>query len=233
MSEDKTGLSITKRAERAERNRVREMLARDRADAEREEARIEATNQVASGNFANIEDTVNHPTPEWLAKGPVERFTPKSLDNTSRSVRSVRRSSTPVVTKLWSAGKLEMKSAAACLRYRDDWDVAAMGGKYSSNSYSMTASIKAQSPNGAMIFTDEELIARDRLRHARGSMDGRFLEFFHMIVIDDIPIRQAARHIKCRNGKEVGIFCKITSSLAEYYEAVGVELVYNTERSVS
>src|SRR3546814_13976993 len=74
-------------------------------------------------------DLVEEPTPEWLEKGDVRRFTPKQPDGTVRVIRTVRRDYGSVITRMYANGILDDDEFQACAWYRRMHEIAGMRGK--------------------------------------------------------------------------------------------------------
>lgn len=183
-----------------EAQRVKAILERDRAEADREQRRREAELQVRSGNFANIADTVMEPTPEWVGKGDVMPFTPKQHNGTTRVFRTVRRVSNPLIVRMRNAGKISDDHFDACRWYRAQFDQAGLEGRYKSSHISLTGNTGGggglgQSP---MALHESEAQARINFRAARDAMQAFYLRFFDAVVLDDVPLKRAARFAKCR-----------------------------------
>lgn len=212
----------------SERRRVREMLARDKAERSREEVRKMAELQVREGVFVNLADTVVQPTEEWMAKGDTETFLPKQPKGTVRTVRSVRRVLTPAVSRMWRSGKIEAEHLKACLWYRYMHERAGLEGRFSSSRPSAeTQAPKAQRQGGTgghIPVTLEEAAARRAFRNARASLPNAYLRFFEAVVLDDIPIYRSWRLARCSRPKAVRRFRRIATELVDFCTANDFDL---------
>ncbi|MFC4255397.1 hypothetical protein GRI97_08160 [Altererythrobacter xixiisoli] len=209
-----------------ERRRVFDMLARDKADRAREVARREAEQQVASGSFANLADTVIEPTPEWMAKGDTVPFTPKQPDGTVRVVRSVRRVVTPIVIRMWRAGRLGDDQARACIWYRECHDIAGLVGRFSSTQLSDNSGgsdRRSVGFAGHIPITSWEANARRMYREAKAQLPAEYIKFFEIIVLEDVAIGLATRFARCRNARAIGIFRQLADKIAVFCETNDID----------
>lgn len=203
------------------------MLVRDRVEREREVARREAELQVASGSFANLADTVIEPTAEWMAKSDTVPFTPKQPDGTVRVVRSVRRVVTPIVIRMWRAGRVTDDQARACIWYRECFDVSGLVGSYSRSRTGENTTIHGSRKEGGFAghipLSGFEAEARRNYRAAKAALPERYVPFFEKVVLDDAPLRVAGRLARCRNDRVTQIFRQVSETLVSFCEAMGVD----------
>lgn len=231
MGRDEEALRRVQQARVAERRRVNALIERDRADTARDRMRKEAELEVSEGVFVHLDDTVLDPTPEWLEKGDVERFTPRAPDGTVRSVSTVRRVKTPIVNRLHGRGKLTDDQYRACCWYRDQWEYARLDGRYKSNHLSLTGNTgggtgMSQAP---MAATVHEASARVMIRAARDAMTAMYLRFFDAVVIDNIPPSRICRFAKCIPRKADRRFRDTAQQLADFIEQNEIEVKISTD----
>lgn len=208
--------------------RVTVLIERDRRDRIDDQLRDIATIEVDSGIYINLADIVVPPTPEWLSKGDYETYTPRQPDKTVRSVRTVRRVLTPIIARLWKAGKIDDDMARACLWYRITHEMAGIEGRWSTSRWRGPDDIPAPSgvnmQAGHMPMTTAEADARLALRKAQKRIPTSQLKFFEKIVIDDIPLSRAARFARCRNERALPLFRNSAECVALFCERAGIDL---------
>lgn len=208
----------------AENQRVRELVERSRRERIREADRKRAELEVSEGQFVNLSDTVIEPTPEWLEKGPVIGFTPDQTKGTTRTVRSVRRVLTPIVRRLWEAGKITDEQHFACAWYRERHEVAGLEGRWKSSHIGFTSGTSGGGAGSSpMAMHEHEAQARIQFRAARAAMTAFYLRFFDAVVLEDLPLRRAARFAKCRDGKAPHRFRMVAQELANFCERMSIE----------
>lgn len=181
----------TKSVAEMERERVRLMLERDAQDAERERLRDMAVKQVENGEFANLDDTVMPPTPELLTKGQFVPYTPKGLDDTVRSVRTVRRLLISQIAYLYSHGVLDDDTFAACRWYKDRYEAAALQPSAPVSSYG--ESVRGDRIYGHLPHSQWAAEARSDFRFAQGFVPADVARLFDYIVLQDQTLTDAAR----------------------------------------
>ena len=191
-----------KSVRQAEKERVADLLRRDREDADTERRRRMAVQQVENGEFANLDDTVVKPTPELLTKGEFVPYTPKGLDDTVRSVRTVRRRITSQLVTLHSRGVLDDDLLAACKWYRDRYEAAQLEPAASVASYG--ASVRGDPIYGPLPTTEWAAEARSDFRWATSFIPTDVRASFDLVILDDMPIQQAARAGRCRYANTAG-----------------------------
>ena len=187
-----------------EAERVAALIERDKADRIRDRERFNARAELENGSFASIEKTVMEPTPEWLAKGDTVPFTPKQLDGTARTVRSVRRVTLSWVLKMHRAGNLSDDHLAACVWYRRQFEEAGLQGRVKSSHISLTGNTGGGSGGmgqAPMPLHAREVEARRNYRAARAAIEPFYIRFFEAVVLDDMPIKRSAAYAKCRTGR--------------------------------
>lgn len=211
----------------AEDARVAALIARTKADRERELDRKAAEFQVASGQTVNIGEAVIEPTPEWLSQGESRTFTPRLEDGTVRTVKAYRRVTTPTIVRLYMDGKIAERIYHACVIYRRKFDEAGLTGRYKTSHLSLAGNVgggtggMAQHP---MAKHGTEAEARDLYRQARRIINPRFLPVFEYVVVEDFSLRAATVKAKRDNSRILANFRYAGERLAEFWEGVGIEL---------
>jgi hypothetical protein len=186
-----------------ERVRVAAMIKRDRDERAREASRQLAEIEVARGLYVNLSDSVAEPTPEWLVQGDHRPFTPRQPDDTVRVIKTVRRVTTPVVARMYIAGRLGDDHFAACMWYRERHESAGLEGRYKTNHLSLAGNVGGSGGMGQAPIAQHawEARARQEFRGARSAVEPFYLKFFEAVVIYDIPARRAARFARCHHSK--------------------------------
>lgn len=186
-----------------ERDRVRDLIKRDKADRAREASRQLAEIEVARGLYVNLSESVAEPTPEWLAQGDHRPFTPRQPDDTVRVIKTVRRVITPVVARMHVAGRLGDDHFAACMWYRERHESAGLEGRYKTNHLSLAGNVGGSGGMGQAPIAQHawEAQARFEFRGARAAIEPFYLKFFEAVVLHDIPARRAARFARCHHSK--------------------------------
>ena len=183
-----------KSVRQAEKERVADLLRRDREDADAERRRAIAVQQVENGEFANLDDTVMPPTPEQLAKGEFVPYTPRGLDDTVRSVKTVRRLLISQIAYLYSHGTLDDDMFAACRWYKDRWEAAEMEPSAPVSSYG--ESIRGDLVYGHLPRTQWAAEARSDFRFAQGFIPEPVAYIFNMIVLQDQTLISVAKLVR-------------------------------------
>lgn len=172
-----------------ERMRIRGLLERDKAYADAEAARLAARMEIEDGLTVNITDAVDGPTDEWLTKHQTERFTPRLEDGTVRTVSAIRRVVTPICVRIHRAGHLTDDQLAACIWYREQYDESGLDGRIKTVDYGREV---FAAPQNRLPFTPRQSEAQANLRAARGSITKRYRQFYDLVVIGDMGVREAA-----------------------------------------
>lgn len=193
MGEDPVAAVEARKAK--EEARKAGMIARDRADAERETARQAAMIQVADGLTVNIGNTVVEPTPEWLAKGESrvvavggERWTDVPMSTRRRVVTSHPR-------RAFNAGKINSRQVAACDWYLKTYEKTGLRGNWGSSQISDTFVMGGSIAH--FRFSNIQLEAQDEIRAANLMIPARFKKFYALVVLDEIAISKASRLAAC------------------------------------
>lgn len=213
-------------AEKAERERVEDLIARDKAYRQREKEREAALLKVSEGNYVDLAGTVVEPTPEWMEKGDTRTFIPKQPKDTTKIAKSVRRVVTPMVIRMLHSGRITEKHAQACIWYRAQYDEAGLSGRVKTSHISLTGNTGGSGGMGQapMALHHREAEARAAFRAAREAIAPVLLKMFDSVVIHDIPLRSAKRFIRCRNGQESQRFMAACEDLMLHLEKVGIEV---------
>lgn len=180
-----------KSAREMERERVAALLRRDAEDAERERRRRIAVQQVEQGEFANLDDTVVPPTPEWSAKAETVPYTPKGEDGTIRSVKTVRRLHISQIAYLLSHGVLDDDLFAACRWYKDRYEAAQLEPSAPVASYG--ESVRGDVIYGHLPHTQWAAEARFDFRFAQTFIPSDVSRLFDAVVLEDRTLTDAAR----------------------------------------
>lgn len=187
---------MKKTVREAEAERVAGILKRDADDAERERRREIAVAQVASGEFANLDDTVVPPTAEMLEKGAFTPYTPRGLDDTVRSVRTVRRVITDTLLVLHQRGVIDDDLFAACRWYRDRYEAAQLQAHVGVASYG--ESVRGDPAFGHLPRTAWAAEARSDFRYAQSFIREDVLGIFENVCLHSQSLKEAARTGRCR-----------------------------------
>ena len=179
----------------AEAVRVRRMLRRDRKDRAAEQDRREAAVAVESGDLSRLQDTVVPPTPEQLAQGEWVRVAVDMEQQTARSHKTVRRVVTSIPARLYRRGVIGSDEVSACRWYRTAWELTGLDGRI--QSVELAKEIFLTQPQMVQ-FTEQQIVAQDELRFVRALMTKRYIPFFELIVLHDMPMKRAERVSKVR-----------------------------------
>lgn len=213
---------------RAEIDRVEVIIQRDLADRREEIDRQVAQHEVEDGVYFNLTGAVMAPTPEWLAKHVTTRFVPKQPDDTVRVIETVRVVRTPIIARLWRSGKISDELARACLWYRMRHEQAGLEGRWSSSQWRGPDDIPAggsKGGTGPMAMTEIEAEARQEFRLAHDALvPVKLRAFFDKIVLEDMPLRRAARFAKCRDERALKRFRTVAESLLTFCENSKISL---------
>lgn len=201
----------------AEQQRVAALIEQDKAARESEIARSMAEQQVLSGNFENMADTVIEPTREQLANGHFEPFIPRQPDGTVRVIRTVRRMRVPVVKRMESRGQIGLRELAACVWYADTFERTGFNGSIPS----VELEYEIHSPQySRLAFTDRQLEAMADWRFVRSKITIRNLKIFDAIVLFDQPLNRAAQSARKRKSAVLAAFRNTAECVAEAISAI-------------
>lgn len=202
---------MKKTVRQAEAERVAGILKRDADDAERERRRAIAVAQVASGEFANLDDTVVPPTAEQLEKGEFTSYTPRGEQGTVRSVRTVRRVLISQISYLLSHGVLDDDTFAACRWYKDRYEAGEMEPTASVSGYG--ASVRGDPIYGHLPKSQWAAEARADFRYAQRFIPTDVQRLFDNIVLQDQTLSNAARSSRVRYANVRAAFIRGALSL--------------------
>ena len=174
-----------------ERERVAALLARDADEKERERRRAMAVQQVESGEFANLADTVVPPTAELLRTGTFVPYTPKGEDGTVRSVKTVRRLHITQIAYLLSRGVLDDDTFAACRWYKDRYEAAGLEPSAAVASYG--ESIRGDLVYGHLPHSQWAAEARRDFRYAQGFIPDDVKPLFDEVVLMDYGLEATGK----------------------------------------
>lgn len=211
----------------AEERRVEKILRRDREEYAREITRKAAELEFKKGKTVNIADVAIEPTDEWKQKGDYDTFTPRLENGTVKTVRAHRRVVTPIVRRLWSAGKLTDDQHAACYWYRVKWEEAGLTGRVKAGYISLTGNVGGGGGSGQapMALHEREAIAREAFRLARASIHPSLLRMFDAVVLENLPLRRAERFVRCQNGQVAARFRSACEQLVDHCQRSKVEWI--------
>ena len=147
--------------------------------------------QVENGEFANLDDTVMNPTPELLKTGTFVQYTPKGLDDTVRSVKTVRRLHISQIAYLLSHGVLDDDTFAACRWYKDRYEASELEPSAPVASYG--ESVRGDRLYGHLPHSQWAAEARSDFRFAQGFIPPDVSRLFDAIVLEDQTLTRAAK----------------------------------------
>lgn len=187
--------SIAELQER-ERDRVADLLRRDRAVSKTERKRREALAEVKEGKFGNLADTALQPTPELLRTGEFAQYTPDKTDGTIRTVPTLRRVQNSRIIALHARGVLDDDTFPACLWYRKAWE--GCGFDLSPTAAAWGEQIPGEKAYGHGGKTPAQVEARQNWRFARSFIPVDMVETFDRVVLEEMTITEAATNARCR-----------------------------------
>ena len=190
-------------AKRRESARVKALIERDRQDRMREIERAAAEIEMASGKSAFVKETVIEPTPEWFQHGDSEDFTPEVPDKTAIVMKTKRRVQTPIIKRMWAAGKLDIDQYRALAWYADCYERAGLHG--SIPSVQIGKEVFGGGPD-RVLFTEAQQEAQRTLRMLRDVITPHRVRFFEAVVIDNVPVARASRFIRTTRNNQLKLF---------------------------
>lgn len=222
MTDQETPLERARRLIIEDQERVFALIRRDKQDRIRDRDRKRAQLEVADGRFADLAESVEDPTPEWLEKGDVRTFIPKQPKGTTKVIRSVRRVNTPRVIQMLNEGSITGDQAVVCTWYRTQWEQAGLSGRVKSNHISLTGNTGGGGGMGQapMALHEREAEARLAYRAARDALTPFYVKFFEAVVIHDSGVGRAAKLAKCRYDRALKRFRETAQELVEHCERV-------------
>lgn len=182
---------------RAEQQRVRTLLGNDRAYRAQEAMRVAAEQQVESGEYTNIRDSVSAPTPEQFAHAErsgryFRKFTPRGRDGTVRTVTAYRRQDLPQVQRMVLSGVIDGDGLRDCIWYRNLWEAAGLAGNIGSIDYGREV---FSAPHSRTAFTEAQIDNQDQLRFVRRLIAQERLQLLDLVVLEDFAIWKAVRRL--------------------------------------
>lgn len=189
------------KAQRTERRRARHLALKDRDARSRDLARKAAQLEVKRGVYVHLDEAVETPTEEWLAKGDVTSFTPKQLPGTIRTIKSVRRVLRTQIEFAYLTSRLSDEQFAAACWFREIYEQAGMEGRWPTVQLGRISTSGGGLGQSPMPMHECEAYCRDHYRRVMLWIDPLYHEFWEAVVIHSISMRAAARLAKCRNNK--------------------------------
>lgn len=174
----------------AQTDRERSLAADMRADLSREADRQAAELKIREGVSVNLADLAVPPTEEWERQGEAVNYTVKTEGQNVQVVTTRRRVRVGQCIKGHRAGHLTDDQFLACEWYQDQYERSGLEGKV--RSVDLAAEVRSASTSG-YVFNDGQLTAQTRLRAAREAVGARWQKFFDKVVLDNVPVRRAAR----------------------------------------
>lgn len=126
----------------------------------------------------------------------------------------MRRVLTPIAKRMFHAGKLNEEQFSACTWYRRTYDEAGLEGTLPGTDFLKEVWTAPQSRG--MNFTEEQINAQEQLRQARSHIPAAFVKFFEAVVLNDIPVKRAARAHKCRYRHQVECLRECATAVSNY-----------------
>lgn len=203
---------------RAERRRVRDLLARDRADREAERARREAEKMVENGAPQYANDAAVRPTREWHQQGDSVLFTAALEDGTVNAAKSVRRVQNSYVRRLFRSNRITEEQYRACIWYRVMHEAAGLEARYKSATLGGIGG--GETAFGVMARTAAEADARRAFREAAEAIGSQVLSVFNKVVLGDQPILAGASRVsKDQRKRSLNRFCQMCDRLVVHIQA--------------
>ena len=190
-------------AKRREQARVKALIERDKQDRMREIERAAAEIELASGKLVSVRETVIEPTPEWFQHGDSEDFTPEVPDRTAIVMKTKRRVLTPIVKRMWAAGKLDIDQYRALSFYADCYEHAGFHGAIPG--VQIGKEVFGSGPD-RVLFTEAQQDAQRTLRLLRAVITKHHVRFFEAVVIDNVPVARASRFIRTTRNNQLKLF---------------------------
>lgn len=176
----------------AQRKREKELIARDRQDAEAERRRLDAEKAIENGGI-DFQAAVLGPTPEQMERADYTTFGIAMERQAAKGAKGYRRVVTPIPVRLHQSGKMTDAQLAACTWYRDTYEAAGLEGSI------RTVDVGKEVFGGTgpgIPFSERQIEAQDEFRFVRAGMKTAWLKFFDAVVLGDIPVKRASRMAK-------------------------------------
>lgn len=188
---------------RQEQRRVEALIERDKADRAREYERAAAEIELASGKTAYVKETVIEPTPEWFQHGEAQEISVDTPDNTAIAMKTVRRVQTPIIKRMWAAGKLDIDQYRACTWYAECYEASGLHGNIPS--VQIGKEVFGGGPD-RVLFTEAQQEAQRTLRMLKSVLTPHRVRFFEAVVIDNVPVARASRFIRTTRSNQLKLF---------------------------
>jgi hypothetical protein len=205
---------------RKERSRVRDLLKRDREDADSEQTRTRALAELEDGGFVNLQDTVTGPTREQLANGEFVPFTP-SIDNyTKATVKGMRRMEKSTVLRMHRKGQITDEGFSACIWYARKYEQSGLEGSVGSVDYGKEV---FSAPHDRIVFTERQQQAQSDIRAVNKELPKAFLKFFQKIAVENLPVHRAKKFCRIKSERALAKFREMTETVFETLKDVDPE----------
>jgi hypothetical protein len=177
-------------AQRAEARRVRDILARDKADAAAERFRREAEVEFEAGKSVMMADAVVPPTREQLATGEFRTYYPRQPDGSTREVKTVRRVPRSQARKMFLWGVIDYEGLATCNWYSAVYERTGLEGNPRGSDFTREVFML---PHQRERFTDDQIEYQDLFRRIRPLIRSRHLRLLDQVVLQNVAIHSAVR----------------------------------------
>lgn len=205
-------------AKRREQERVKALIERDKADRMREIERAAAELKIREGLVVSAHETVVEPTPEWFQHGDAESYTPELPDGTVREIKTVRRVRVPIILRMLHRGQLDNDQYRALNWYSECYERAGLHGAIPS--VQIGKEVFGGGPD-RVLFTESQQQAQRMLREVKDRIPKHQVRFFEAVVIDNVPVRRAARFVRARKGKALIIFKNLSDIAVDVVKNLG------------
>ncbi|WP_310530705.1 hypothetical protein [Novosphingobium sp.] len=174
----------------AQTGRERSLAAAMRADLSREADRQSAELKIREGVSVNLADLAVPPTEEWERQGEAVNYTVKTEGQNVQVVTTRRRVRIGQVMKAHRMGKITDDQFLACEWYQEQYERTGLEGRL--RSVDLSTEVYG-GPNYGIIFAELQMKAQTQYRAARSAIPARFLKFFELVVLDNLPVDRARR----------------------------------------
>lgn len=174
----------------AQADRERSLAADMRANLSREADRQAAELKIRDGVSVNLADLAVPPTDEWERQGEAVNYTVKTEGQNVQVVTTRRRVRVGQCIKGHRNGHLTDDQFLACEWYQNQYEKTGLDGKV--RSVDMSSEVRGGHEHGHH-FAEWQIEAQRHYRAARAVIGGRFLKFFELVVLDNIPVHRASR----------------------------------------
>jgi hypothetical protein len=201
----------------AQRRRVRDLLASDRAERAAEQFREEARTRFENGDSASSVDAIIPPTREWEAKGNVASHIAIQDPHSTRLVKTVRRQNVPQARKMLAARIIDLPGLCACEWYSELYEKTGLSGNIPSVDYGREV---FSAPHSRTMFTEWQMVAQGEFNEVRKLITVRLLMLLDEMVLRDVPASRAARIARIRAERVKTSFAKAVELLADARKAL-------------